>query len=99
MGKFSEFKINGRVEPETLFEKLKHGLPTFQWRMGDSDAAGPYIKGYHPDNTDVAIWLGEVPYDLTINSRRSTIEAAQIEGLETKLLSLLAALNLQMVHS
>lgn len=70
MNTLLEFIVTPVPEQEILFSALKTSIPEADWRMGDSDAQGAYIKGYCQNGIDISIWLGENPADITVNARR-----------------------------
>jgi len=72
--RFLEYVIEGR-SPLDVYGALQVAFPDIDWRRGDSDAQGLYIKGYHHSGLDIAFWLGERPDTLTIDARHTAGDA------------------------
>lgn len=92
---YLELQLQGAPDQRMLVDALKKGLPSIEWRPGDSDTQGRYIKGYHPAGADFAFWLDDGPAVLTLDYRRIPPERTkEVGGAEQALRALLAGLGL-----
>jgi len=69
MRDFISIELRTRLPQVEVHEKLSEALPAFSFRMGDSDANGPYISGIDGEQAQVKVWLGEDPAGLTVSFR------------------------------
>ena len=90
------FDIASAMEERAAIETIKTLLPHYQWRTGDSDAQGPYVSGLAPDGTNVKIWVGERPFEMSVSfslmpkdvENREDKKRAGLEHLSTVLAAL-----------
>jgi hypothetical protein len=95
MSDYLEFQVHGALDQGNLVDTLRSEFPSVEWRSGDSDAQGRYIKGYDPTGADLALWLDDAPVVLTLDYRRVPCERrGQVAASEQKITSLLARLGL-----
>lgn len=75
-----------KLDQESLYERLREALTNFSFRMGDSDAMGPYISGRDPDGAHIQTWLGEQPAAIEISLRSWKVGASNRDMQKNTLL-------------
>jgi hypothetical protein len=61
MPDYLEFQVLGTIDQHILIDTLRKAFPLVEWRSGDSDAQGRYIRGYDLSGVDIAFWLDDKP--------------------------------------
>ena len=75
MKDFVRIRLNTDLNSQQAADRLAVALPAFAWRLGDSDAQGPYVSGTDAAGVQVMMWLGEQPADLTVSFAGSNAPA------------------------
>jgi len=71
MKDFISTTVTTDLGQEDIFSIVNRSLPSFLWRMGDSDSQGLYISGHGENTEQMQLWLDNDLVDVTISLRNA----------------------------
>jgi hypothetical protein len=96
MDNYVEYILDSLPSQHSLFDELQRSGLHCEWRVGDSDAQGKYIKGYLENGMEIAVWLGESPATIVVNSRRKVEgKGPSVEEVKNLIISVTEKLGFQ----